>query len=98
MSFREVIAMALHGRSVRQAAMSMGMYQQKLDRFYKGQCLPDYDDAFKIAKESGMDAGEVFKILADEMADRKSKKTEKISNSFNWLIALANPRRNLIPA
>ncbi len=97
MSFRDVIAMALHGRSVRQAALSMGMYQQKLDRFFKGQCLPDYDDAFKIAKESGLDTGEVFKILAEEMAERKSKKTEKISNSFNWLIALANPHRDWIP-
>lgn len=97
MSFREVIELALHGRSVRQAALAMGMYQQQLQRFYSGKCLPKYPEAYAIAKESGMDAGEVFKILAEEEA-KKSQKTEKISNSFNWLIALANPRRSLIPA
>lgn len=97
MSFRDVIELALHGRSVRQAALAMGMYQQQLQRFYSGKCLPKYPEAYAIAKESGMDTGEVFKILAEEEA-KKSQKTEKISNSFKRLIEALNPRRDLLPA
>ncbi|MFX3555722.1 hypothetical protein V8921_20635 [Ralstonia mannitolilytica] len=97
MSFREVIERALHGRSVRQAALSMGMYQQKLQRFYAGKCLPEYDDALKIAEEAQVDPGEVLKILAAETSQRREKK-EKISKPFKQLIELLNPRRDWLPA
>jgi len=71
--------------------MEMGMYQQKLDRFYKGQCLPEYDDALIIAREAGVPSGEVFEALAYEQAKKKGT-LEKISKGFNLLLALVKPR------
>lgn len=98
MSFKDVIEMALHGRKVAEAARAMGMYQQQLQRFYSGKCLPEYPEAYAIAKESGMDAGEVFKILAEEKSAKKPKKKEKISESFKPLIEWLNPRWDLLSA
>ena len=97
MSYLELIAQALKGRSVNSMAKEWGIQQTTLNRYKNGKYLPDYDDALLLAHEAGIDEGEALKILAAEAADRKRKK-EKISNSFNWLIALANPRRSLIPA
>ncbi|MCL9828215.1 hypothetical protein [Ralstonia solanacearum] len=97
MSYQELIALALHGRSVNQAAKEMGFHQRTLDRYSKAESLPDYDDALMLAHEAGIDEAEAFKILANEARARKQQKKEKISNSFNWLIALANPHRDWIP-
>lgn len=97
MSYQELIAMALKGRSVNRAAKELGLTQRSLDRYSKAERLPDYDDALILAHEAGIDDGEAFKILANEARARKQQKKEKISNSFNWLIALANPHRDWIP-
>ncbi|NUT14567.1 MAG: hypothetical protein HOQ33_08700 [Cupriavidus sp.] len=78
MSFREVIEKALHGRKVAAAARDMGMYQQKLDRFYKGQCLPSYTDALIIAREANVPLDEVFLALASEEAARKGVEVEGV--------------------
>ncbi|WP_265919171.1 hypothetical protein [Cupriavidus nantongensis] len=78
MSFREVIEQALHGRSVRKAAIEMGMYQQKLERFYNGKCLPNYMDALVIAREADVPLEEVFLALASEEAARKGVELEGV--------------------
>lgn len=98
MSYQELIAKALHGRSVHRAARELGIHQRSLDRYSKAERLPDYDDALILAHEAGIDEAETFKILAAEAAARKQQKKEKISNSFNRLIELLNPRRDWLPA
>ncbi|MCA3182640.1 hypothetical protein [Cupriavidus sp.] len=70
MSYQELIAKALNGRSVNKAAKDWGMPQKTLDRYTKDR-LPDYHTAWKMAEEAGMEPGEVFALLADEEAKRK---------------------------
>jgi hypothetical protein len=70
MSYQELIAAALKGRSVNRAAKDWGVPQTTLDRYTKDR-LPDYYTAWKMAEEAGMEPGEVFALLADEEAKRK---------------------------
>ncbi|MBA9848018.1 MAG: hypothetical protein QM625_05580 [Ralstonia sp.] len=98
MSYLELIAKALHGRSVNRAAKELGIHQRNLDRYSKAERLPDYDDALILAHEAGIDDAEAFKILAAEAAARKQQKKEKISKSFKRLIEALNPRRDWLPA
>ncbi|WP_080515821.1 hypothetical protein [Ralstonia pickettii] len=92
MSYQELIAKALHGRSVHRAAKELGIHQRSLDRYSKAERLPDYDDALILAHEAGIDDSEAFKILANEARARKEQKREKISKSFKPLIEWLNPR------
>lgn len=89
MSFREVIEQALHGRSVRKAALDMGMYQQKLERFYNGKCLPDYIDAVIIAREAGAPLDQVLIALAREQAEKKGL-VERVKELFKGARRAAN--------
>ncbi|GAA7764740.1 hypothetical protein RN01_02235 [Cupriavidus sp. SHE] len=97
MSYRELIDMALHGRSVNSVAKAIGMKQQTLDRYVKGQTLPDYTSAFLLAKEAGIDPREMFMALVEEEAKKKGV-LEKISEGFNTLLSLVKPRRTYVPA
>ena len=88
MSYLELIQRALKGRSVNSVAKAWGIPQKNLDRYSKGR-MPTFEAALKLAEESGMDAKEVLKILAEE--ERKSKKaTDILSQSFNSLLRVAN--------
>jgi transcriptional regulator with XRE-family HTH domain len=74
MTYEELIAKALKGRSRNAAAQAWGMPQKTLDRYAKGERMPDYQTALIIAKEAGVDPGEVMKICAAEEAKKKTRK------------------------
>jgi hypothetical protein len=71
MDYTQLIAKALKGRSVNKAAQDWAMPQKTLDRYVKGERLPDYQTALKIAEDADVDPGEVMKICASEEAKRK---------------------------
>ncbi|SOY66562.1 hypothetical protein [Cupriavidus taiwanensis] len=96
MSYQELIAKALHGRSVTKAAHDMGVPQPTFNRYARGERLPDYATAFLLAKEAGMDPREVFLLLAQEEAKRKG--LEIFSEGFKTLLSLVKPRRAYVPA
>ncbi|NYI00227.1 helix-turn-helix domain-containing protein [Cupriavidus plantarum] len=96
MSYRELIEKALHGRSVNQAAKDMAMQQVTLNRYVRGDRLPDYTTAFILAKEAGLDPRDVFMTLAQEEAKRKG--LEIFSEGFKSLLSLVKPRRYWVPA
>ncbi|MBY4719609.1 hypothetical protein [Ralstonia mannitolilytica] len=97
MSYQELIAKALHGRSVNRAAQEMGLSQSALDRYTKAKVLPDYVTAMMLAKEAGVDPRDMFIALVEEEAKKKGL-TAKIAEGFKKLVLLAKPRRDLIPA
>lgn len=73
MNYARLIAKALNGRSVNKAAQDWGMPQKTLDRYAKGERMPDYQTALIIAKEAGVDPGEVMRICAAEEAKKKRR-------------------------
>ncbi|AOY99632.1 hypothetical protein BKK81_10470 [Cupriavidus sp. USMAHM13] len=97
MSYQELIAKALHGRSVNRAAKEMGLSQSSMDRYAKGQVLPDYVTAFMLAREAGVDPREMFLALVEEEAKKRGL-LEKISEGFNSLLALIKPRGRRVSA
>lgn len=97
MSYRELIEKALHGRSVNQAAKDMAVQQVSLNRYVRGDRLPDYTTAFLLAKEAGVDPREMFLALVEEEAKKKGA-LEKITEGFDWLLSLVKPRRSLFSA
>lgn len=97
MSYQELIARALHGRSVNSAAKDFGVPQKTFESYVKARTLPDYATAFLMAKEAGVDPREMFMALVEEEAKRKGI-LEKISEGFNALLARVKPRRTKVPA
>ncbi|SOZ97620.1 conserved hypothetical protein [Cupriavidus taiwanensis] len=97
MSYKELIERALHGRSVNQAARDMAIQQMTLNRYVRGERLPDYVTAFMLAKEAGVDPREMFIALVEEEAKKKGV-LEKISEGFNTLLSLVKPRWDWVPA
>lgn len=73
MDYSQLIVKALNGRSVNKAAQDWGMPQKTLDRYAKGERMPDYQTALIIAREAGVDPGEVMQICAAEEAKRKPR-------------------------
>jgi plasmid maintenance system antidote protein VapI len=71
MSYLETIANALHGKSVNATAKAWGLPQSSLDRFVRGERLPSFAIALKIADEAGIPHGEMLEILAQEEERRK---------------------------
>ncbi|WP_112068516.1 helix-turn-helix domain-containing protein [Herbaspirillum rubrisubalbicans] len=71
MSYQEIVTRALKGRTVNATAKQWGLPQATLDRYTKGQRLPDYTTAKKMADEAGVSYGEMFEILALEEEKRK---------------------------
>lgn len=73
MTYQELIAKALNGRSVNAAAQAWGVPQTSLNTYALGRRMPDYQTALIIAEESGIDPGEVMRICAAEEAKRKPR-------------------------
>jgi hypothetical protein len=88
MSYAELIAKALKGRSVNSTAKEWGIPQKNLDRIVKGQ-LPDFTIAKKMAEEAGIGLAEAFEMLTAEEANRKNH-SDKLSKSFNALLRIAD--------
>jgi hypothetical protein len=97
MSYAEVIARALKGRSVNQAAKDWHMQQVTLNNYVKGKRLPDWITAKIIALEAGISGDEMLDTLAKEEARLKGK-TELISKSFNALLRAAKRCWIRVPA
>lgn len=73
MNYSELIAKALKGRSTYAMSKQWGIGQMTLSRYVKGERLPDYDTALKIAKEAGIPPGDAFETLAEEERIRKAR-------------------------
>ena len=97
MSYLEMISRALKERSVNSLAKAWGVKQKTLDRYVKGETLPDYATALIMAKEAGISAGEAMELLAAEATKRKTK-IEIVSTGFKWLLRAANAAGIKVPA
>ena len=97
MSYLEMISRALKGRSVNAAAKQWGVPQKTMDRYAKGERLPDYATAMLIAREAGIGLEEAFQTLAAEETKRKTK-TDKLSEGFKSLLRAANACWIRVPA
>ena len=81
MNYSELIARALNGRSTYAVAKLLGINQVTLSRYIKGERLPDFDTALKLANEAGVAPGEAFETLAAEQRMHKSKQF-KLQSGF----------------
>jgi hypothetical protein len=71
MTYDELIARALKGRSVNSAAKAWGVKQQNLDRWVKGMSMPNYNTALKMAREAGIDPAVAFEVFAEQEKARE---------------------------
>ena len=93
MSYLELIEKALKGRSINATAKAWGLPQKTLDVISKGEYLPNYQTAMKIAEEAGVPEGEVLKLLAQEELERKTRIIlNRISTNFEALLSHLTPR------
>lgn len=81
MNYQELIAKALKGRPVMTMAKAWGVNNVTLTRYVKGERLPDFDTALKMAKEAGVDPGEAFETLATAERMHKAKQF-KLQSGF----------------
>ncbi|CAJ0814590.1 hypothetical protein LMG19087_02153 [Ralstonia wenshanensis] len=96
MSYQELIAKAMKGRSVNALAKALHVPQPTMRNYCNGDRLPDYVTAAALAKEAGVEMGEMFIALVEEEAKKKGI-TAKIAEGFKKLLSLANPRQDWIP-
>lgn len=89
MNYDEMIAKALKGRSVNSMAKAWGLQQKTLDRYVKGESMPDYNTGLRIAKEAGIEPGEAFEALAQ---------AERIHKARNFKLQMGHTRAELIAA
>lgn len=73
MNYSEMIDRALKGRSVNSLAKEWGVQQRTLDRYVKGQSMPDYTTVRRIAKEAGISGDQALEILELEEQSHKVK-------------------------
>ena len=73
MTYDEVIAKALNGRSVYAVAKEWKIPQKTFDRYCNGERLPDYDTALRLARAAGVSEGEMLVLLAREERTKKPK-------------------------
>lgn len=64
MDYRELIQLALQGRSVNAAAKDFGVTLSAFQRYVKGERLPDYDLGLRLVEAAGVDLATGFLILA----------------------------------
>lgn len=64
MEYQELIEKALNGRSVRRAAMMWDVPPPTMDRYARGERMPDVGTILKIIEDSGVSADEALKIIA----------------------------------
>ncbi|WP_093389705.1 helix-turn-helix domain-containing protein [Rugamonas rubra] len=88
MNYAEMIDRAMKGRSVNSLAKAWGLQQRTLDRYVKGQSMPDYETALKIAKEAGVEPGEAFEVLVTEERSHKAR-SFKLQMGFVQITLLA---------
>ncbi|API74125.1 hypothetical protein ACNRBV_19055 [Ralstonia pseudosolanacearum] len=96
MEYSELIAKALHDRKVNKAAKEMGIPQPSLDRYAKGQTLPNYTAALILAKEAGVSAAEALCAIAREEAKRAGI-YENVKKVFRSLLRAKNLTLRMAP-
>jgi len=74
MTYDDLIKKALKGRTVNKAATDWGIPQSTLDRFSKGNRLPDFQTVVLLAKEADVSIEEVVRICAQEEARKKPRR------------------------
>jgi transcriptional regulator with XRE-family HTH domain len=84
MTYEQFIAKARKGRTVAALAEALGMQKMTLNRYMRGDRLPDYETALMLAREADITPGEVMILLAEEERRRKATK-EIISTVFRLL-------------
>lgn len=73
MKYDEMIEKALNGKSVNAMSKAWGIPQVTLNRYVRGERLPDYDTALKMAKAAGLEPGIAFEVLAEEERRKKAR-------------------------
>lgn len=73
MNYQDMIVIALQGRSVTAAAKAWGVPQPTLNRYVRGERMPDYSTGLKIARDAGVEPGEAFEVFAEEERSHKVK-------------------------
>lgn len=73
MNYSEMIEKALKGRSVNSMAKAWGLPQPTLDRYIKGERMPDWNTGLKIAQEAGVDPKVAFELFAAEERNHKAR-------------------------
>lgn len=89
MSYLDIVKLALKGRSINATAKAWGIQQMTLNRYAKGERLPDYVTAKIMAAEAGISNGEMLEILAEE-EQKKRNKLSNIAKGFKTLLRVAN--------
>lgn len=79
-----MIDRALKGRSINSMAKVWGVQQVTLNRYVKGERMPDYSTGLKIAREAGINPAEAFEIFAAEEQSHKMK-------NFKLVMGFAHP-------
>ncbi|PRC91040.1 helix-turn-helix domain-containing protein [Solimicrobium silvestre] len=97
MSYAEMIKTALKGRSVYAVSKLWGVNNMTLNRYIRGERMPDFVTAKKMAEEAGIDLADAFKLLAEEEQKRRGK-LAKISEGFKKLLCAANVSWAMAPA
>lgn len=93
MNYEQFIDRALKGRSVAALADALGMQKMTLNRYVRGDRLPDYETALMLAQEANVSPGEVMLLLAHEQRRRKLEKDmfaagfRMLTNALNRLYA-----------
>lgn len=73
MEYRELIDLALRGRSVRKAALMWNVPPPTMDRYARGERTPDVGTILRIIEDSGVGAVEALKIIAAQQQLLKSR-------------------------
>lgn len=94
MEYAELIDRAKHGRSVNEMAKELGIPQSTLNRYARGDGLPDYTTALILAREAGINAIEVLRTIAFEDARRKGM-LDTAKKVFRSLLSASKPRSRL---
>lgn len=89
MTYEDLIARALKGRSVSSLATAFGMQKMTLNRYVKGTQVPDYRTAGLIAREANVGLAEVMTILIRKEEELKGTK-EVFAAGFRFLTNALN--------
>lgn len=77
MDYKELIELALQGRSVNSAANALGIPQPTFQRYVKGERMPDFDYGLRIVQAAGVDLQEAFLLLATTEREYKRKVSKR---------------------
>lgn len=91
MSYQELIAKVLNGKSVNATAKALGESQKTFERYVKAVNMPPCTTAVKMARAANMPIEEVVLTIAEEAAKKTRKTMEKISTNFEALLSHVRP-------